>query len=187
MLHTHTHARTASHRSGLCYQDVVETIKESCATIPICCSPASELSTFRLENIKIRIHRNVAQRPMTTRTTSIFAIHCRARIEYRWCLLQHLFIIISRLFLFFSCHRFDARCGPSASVFLHSIDFSLFPNAKNGNPNQTTRKKLPVLLWPRRVGEKKFGVFARSSSPPRRKKIVRWEMRVSRQKKNKTL
>lgn len=61
--------------------------------------------------------------------------------------------------LFYCCHRLDARCGPSASLFLYSIDFSLFPNGKNGNPNQQKKnRKTTRSLWPRRNGEKKFGV-----------------------------
>lgn len=99
---------------------------------------------------KTRIHRNVAQQPMTTRMERsffffLFAIHCRTRIEYRWCLLQHLLLLFRDFFSFLP----SFRCAMWPVCECVSLFNRLFFVSK-WNPNQSEEKKTTRSQWPRK-------------------------------------
>lgn len=182
--HAHRSRFSSTDTWKWCCQDVVETIKESCATIPICCSPASELSTFRSENIKIRTSRCVfvCERASKRQPMIVFytLLYSRTRIEYRWCLLQYVLLLLLFFQPFFSSFPAIANSMRDVAVCVCMCSFNRPSFVSEWKKNTrsswplSAKRNAPVRLHETMGKEKEY----------KQCDAEQWE---SRQKENKTL
>lgn len=159
----------------------------------MCCSPASELSTFRLENIKnsFASHSVAADKDGSVCCT----LSCTHRIQMMSsAALRILFqLFSSRLFFF---HRFDARCGrlclSSMCVCVCLFNRLFFVSKwKEWQPEQQEKRKeentRSLRGHCRRRGIRRVFALTMTSMKKNQQCALEMRGRESRQKKNKTL